>query len=253
MNSRNIFNCNQKNLNFQNCLKNFSNLFFVGKTVVKNIYLAYYFFNPYYRLINNLFQNQIFFLFEKNNLILNIFWNHNNNKNIIYNYTNWDNFNNTLKNNFKLFLYYLYNNNFYYYANTSNINKTKIIFNTYFLNTNNYYISKENYSIFNKSLVKNYYKIYNNFLNTDNTLNKPYNYFKNYKWFYSNKSKRFSKVSASKELLKLKKLRIDLYLKEKTSIKGKFFYKFRAKKEYIHPFWQKEEFLKKKFKYFKKI
>jgi hypothetical protein len=73
MNSRNIFNCNQNNLNFQNCLKNFSNLFFVGKTVVKNIYLAYYFFNPYYRVINNLFQNQIFFLFEKNNLILNIF------------------------------------------------------------------------------------------------------------------------------------------------------------------------------------
>lgn len=72
MNPKNIFNYNQNNLNFQNRLKNFSNLFFVGKTVVKDIYLAYYFFNTYCR-INDLFQNQIFFLFEKNNLIFNIF------------------------------------------------------------------------------------------------------------------------------------------------------------------------------------
>nr|QFQ52424.1 hypothetical protein [Paramoeba aparasomata] len=148
---------------------------------------------------------------------------------------------NSLKNNFKLFLYYLYNNKIYYYKNI--LNRLQTITNMYVDNSNCYYP----YLYYCNSIIRfcNYYTGYNNYILPSSTKVK-----KNYISLYSKKTKRFPKKNKDKELFKLFKFRVALFNKPKVSIKGKFYYRFRDPKKYLHPFWQKEAFLKKKFKYF---
>lgn len=208
---------NFKNLNF------FYNLCYVGKLINKSLR---------YRHLDlvKFIKNSSFYLLNKNSFIfMYVFYN---NYNLTF-LTKFDieKFFNTLKNNFKLFFYFLYENNFVYYKFFSFNGNLSI---NYLVNKNNYfYLPTINFSNYQK-INKSYYKfIYNNF---NFFINKTTVKHKNYKWFYSIKTKRFYKINKIKESFKLKQLRIALFKKKRTSIRGKFFYRFREIRERLHPF-----------------
>ena len=140
---------------------------------------------------------------------------------------------NSLKNNFKLFIYSLYNySNFSYNSE----NKTLLLSNNnyfpYFYNDN---LSSDNTFVYNFLFSENY-----NYNNLSDKFK-----FTNYSYLRSNKKKRFKK----KESEKLAALRENLEGNKENSFRLKFYYKFYQHIR-LHSYWNKEEFLKKKFKYF---
>ena len=142
---------------------------------------------------------------------------------------------NSLKNNFKLFIYSLYtNNNFIFYNNFTNKNLLS-------LNTNNYF-PYEYYNVkSNSSHVYNF--LFNDSFNFNNLSEQLK--FNNFNYLRSNKKKRFKK----KQSEKLAALRENLDNNKEYSFRLKFYYKFYDYKR-LHPYWDKEAFLNKKFKYF---
>ena len=141
---------------------------------------------------------------------------------------------NSLKNNFKLFLFSLYKTNF---TNRLECNFMEIK-NNYFLHesTNSHIFLSKNACIY-KKLYSSVFK-FNSIL----LLNK----FSNNGYLKSYKQKKFKK----KEAEKLEGLRLDLDKIKDNPFNLKFYYKFYQSKR-LHPFFNKDEFLAKKFKYFK--
>lgn len=168
-------------------------------------------------------------------LLFNVFFFNNIQKNIL-GFNQKFKRSNSLKNNFKLFIYSLYNySNFSYnsfneplFLNNSNNNYFPYSFNNEGLNSN-------------KTFVYNF--LFSDNYNLSNLSNKLK--FNNYSYLRSNKKKRFKK----KESEKLAALRENLEGNKENSLRLKFYYKFYEHRR-LHSYWNKEEFLKKKFKYF---
>jgi len=156
----------------------------------------------------------------------------------------WKNsFTNNLKNNFKFFIYSLYNSNILLYKISKTLNnKDSLQTLNYLLKSNLYYP----YSLNSDSNLSN--SFYYNFLYIDSFKSHTFSFinkFYNYSYLRSNKKKRFKQ----KESEKLSLLRANLNLVKKSPFKLKFYYRYFEYKR-LHSYWNKEAFLAKKFKYF---
>ena len=151
---------------------------------------------------------------------------------------------NSLKNNFKLFFYLLYRSSLLSFDSITKLNnsisssislRNSSSYNNYYP----YYYSSNlglSNSFFYNSVYKDTFKLFSFSL-----INK----FKNYTYLRSNKKKRFKQ----KESEKLAVLRDNLTAIKDNPYRLKFYYKYFEYKR-LHSYWDKEAFLKKKFKYF---
>lgn len=151
-------------------------------------------------------------------------------------------FKNNLKNNFKFFIYSLYKTNLSLSKFIKNFSKIDSIDTLQNLFLSNLYYP---YACLNYNLSHSFFY---NFLYKDsfkcNTFSLLYK-FCNYSYLKSKKKKRFKHKAAEK----LAALRKNLDKVKESPFRLKFYYKFFEYKR-LHPYWDKKEFLEKKFKYF---
>ena len=168
-----------------------------------------------------------------NSALFNVFFFINIKKNVLNLYKSVKSYN-SLNNNFKFFIYSLYSANSQLFYNS-------ISYSDLYNNSSNNYFSYP--SLDDKSSCF----IYNILFKANFDISSSSKKFENINFSYlrSNKKKRFKK----KQSEKLAALRENLDVISPKSIRLKYYYKFFDYKK-LHPYWNKEAFIKKKFQYF---